>query len=251
MNRITYRDTIGATAVQARLAEDRDMKLGHCIAAFILIAWLRPVVAAELNCRVVALSDGDTFTCLDADKHQHKIRLANIDTPEKNQPYGAKAQQLLSGLIFNKLVRIDTQASDRYGRMIGLTYVDDINVNREMVARGAAWVYPRYNLDQLLPALENIAKSEKLGVWALDQAKPIPPWEWRTLDRHLNSPPSEHPNQSITAYAPLSGASGVCEKKRLCGQMTDCAEAKFYLEQCGVLSLDRDRDGVPCEKLCK
>lgn len=249
MNRVAYRDTIGATAVQARLAEDRDMKLGYCIAAFI-IAWLPPVFAAELNCRVVALSDGDTFTCLDADKHQHKIRLANIDTPEKNQPYGAKAKQLLSSLIFNKKVRIDTQASDRYGRMIGLTYVDDINVNREMVARGAAWVYPQYNLDQSLPAIQNAAQSKKLGVWALDQAKAIPPWEWRTLGRHLNSPPSERQNQSVTAYTPLSGSSGLCEK-RLCGQMTDCAEARFYLERCGVLSLDRDRDGMPCEKLCK
>ena len=225
------------------------MKFGHCIAAFIF-AWLPTVFAAELNCRVVALSDGDTFTCLDAVKHQHKIRLANIDTPEKNQPYGAKSKQVLSSLIYNKKVRIDTQTSDRYGRMIGLTYVDGINVNREMVARGAAWVYPQYNLDQSLPALEKAAKLEKLGIWALDQTKAIPPWEWRTLGSHLNPPLSERQNQSVTAYAPLSGSPGLCGK-RLCGQMTNCAEARFYLEQCGVLSLDRDKDGKKKKKLCK
>ena len=38
--------------------------------------------------------------------------------------------------------------------------------------------------------------------------------------------------------------------KRLCGQMNSCAEARFHLTQCNVKSLDRDRDGIPCESLC-
>lgn len=113
------------------------MLLSKWIAAFaIAIVLLPSVFASELDCRVVALSDGDTFTCLDAAQQQHKIRLANIDTPEKNQPYGAKAKQVLRGLIFNKQVLVETQEFDRYGRTIGLTYIDGINVNREMVALG-------------------------------------------------------------------------------------------------------------------
>lgn len=38
---------------------------------------------------------------------------------------------------------------------------------------------------------------------------------------------------------------------KTCGQMTSCEQAKFYLQSCGVKSLDRDGDGVPCESLCK
>lgn len=38
--------------------------------------------------------------------------------------------------------------------------------------------------------------------------------------------------------------------KRTCSQMTSCEEAKFHLTQCGVKSLDRDNDGIPCESLC-
>ncbi len=225
------------------------MPLRKWIAALaITIAFLPSVFASELDCRVVALSDGDTFTCLDAAQQQHKIRLANIDTPEKNQPYGTKAKQVLSGLIFNKQVLIETQEFDRYGRTIGLAYVDGINVNREMVARGAAWVYPQYNRDQSLPALESAAKSANLGIWALAQAQVIPPWEWRKLGKPLNSKFSERKNQSATAS--LAASSGSCAK-RLCGQMTDCADARFHLEQCGVSSLDSDRDGVPCESLCR
>lgn len=38
--------------------------------------------------------------------------------------------------------------------------------------------------------------------------------------------------------------------KRTCSQMTSCEEAKFHLTQCGVKSLDRDNDGIPCESIC-
>lgn len=225
------------------------MKLSKWIAA-LTIAFLPSVFATQLDCRVVALSDGDTFTCLDASKQPHKIRLANIDTPEKNQPYGTKAKQVLSGLIFNKQVLIQTQEFDRYGRAVGVTYVDGINVNREMVARGAAWVYPQYNRDQSLPAVENAAKSASLGIWALDQTKVIPPWEWRKLGKHLSSEFSERKKLSSSSSASMASSPSSCGK-RFCGQMTNCADARFHLEQCGVSSLDKDRDGIPCESLCK
>lgn len=60
------------------------MKLSKWIGAF-AFAFLPSVFAASFECKVVALSDGDTFTCLDASKHQYKIRLANIDTPDTSK----------------------------------------------------------------------------------------------------------------------------------------------------------------------
>lgn len=50
-----------------------------------------------------------------------------------------------------------------------------------------------------------------------------------------------------TAYA---AEKFQCEGKRTCSQMNSCEEARFYLAQCGVSSLDRDNDGVPCESIC-
>lgn len=41
-----------------------------------------------------------------------------------------------------------------------------------------------------------------------------------------------------------------CGSKRYCREMADCAEARFYLEQCGLTRLDGDSDGSPCENLC-
>jgi hypothetical protein len=38
-----------------------------------------------------------------------------------------------------------------------------------------------------------------------------------------------------------------CSGKKFCAEMSSCAEARYYLTQCGVFSLDGDNDGTPCE----
>lgn len=42
-----------------------------------------------------------------------------------------------------------------------------------------------------------------------------------------------------------------CANKRKCAEMVSCQEAIFYLTQCGRQRLDGDKDGIPCERLCK
>jgi hypothetical protein len=42
-----------------------------------------------------------------------------------------------------------------------------------------------------------------------------------------------------------------CDKKKKCGEMASCKEAKYHLQQCGNKRLDRNKDGIPCESLCK
>ncbi len=42
-----------------------------------------------------------------------------------------------------------------------------------------------------------------------------------------------------------------CGTKSRCYEMSDCDEALYYLQVCGVTSLDRDKDGIPpCESMC-
>lgn len=67
----------------------------------------------RLTCRVVGAADGDTVTVLDAQKVQHKIRLAGIDAPEKAQPFGNRSKESLSDLVFDKTVLIETEKRDR------------------------------------------------------------------------------------------------------------------------------------------
>ena len=39
--------------------------------------------------------------------------------------------------------------------------------------------------------------------------------------------------------------------KRYCKEMKSCEEAYHYLRNCGRSGFDRDRDGIPCENVCK
>jgi endonuclease YncB( thermonuclease family) len=58
--------------------------------------------AETLTGTVVGVADGDTITVLDANREQHKIRLAGIDAPEKAQPFGQRSKENLSRLVFDK-----------------------------------------------------------------------------------------------------------------------------------------------------
>ena len=73
--------------------------------------------------KVVRIVDGDTLVLL-VDEKQLKIRLSDIDTPERKQPFGTKAKQALSNLSFGKQARVIEIAKDRYGRIVGRVYVD-------------------------------------------------------------------------------------------------------------------------------
>lgn len=39
--------------------------------------------------------------------------------------------------------------------------------------------------------------------------------------------------------------------KKTCSQISSCSEAMYLLNDCGMSALDRDKDGIPCETLCK
>ena len=128
--------------------------------------------------KVVSIADGDTVTLLN-NNQQTKIRLAEIDTPEKNQPYGKKAKKAMSDFIFKKEVEVEVVTIDRYGRTVGTIFLDNQNINKEMVKAGHAWVYVKYAKDKTLFALEKNAKENQLGLWALPEGERIPPWQRR------------------------------------------------------------------------
>ena len=39
-----------------------------------------------------------------------------------------------------------------------------------------------------------------------------------------------------------------CDGRTYCGQMTSCAEAKYFLKNCPGVKMDGNGDGVPCEQ---
>jgi endonuclease YncB( thermonuclease family) len=143
----------------------------------LLLLFTLSAQAETLEGKVIKIADGDTLTLLTPSNQQVKIRLAGVDTPERKQPFGNKAKQALSNLAFQKQALVEIAAKDRYGRTIGVVFVDGLNVNAELVKQGMAWVYRKYTDDERLYVLESEAKQAKRGLW-LDK-NPIPPWEWR------------------------------------------------------------------------
>jgi len=125
---------------------------------------------------VRAISDGDTCHVL-IDGVSTRVRLAEIDAPEKAQPFGRRAEQALRELVWKREVTVSWSEVDRYGRPIVQITVDGHSVNAELVRQGYAWVYVRYSSNAQLVALQAEAKKEGRGLWA--DAHPIPPWEWR------------------------------------------------------------------------
>ena len=196
-----------------------------------------PAMSSELQGRVVAIADGDTFTLLTTDKQQIRIRLAEIDTPESGQPYGNRAKDALAELVFGKDVRVDVQTIDRYGRTVGRPYVRDVDVCAELVENGFAWAYRQYLRDPKLLELEKEAKDSNRGLWSLPEYERIAPWDWRQGKR----------TPTITTDPPKAFT---CGSKTYCREMASCDEAWYYLRSCGLTRLDGDNDGVPCESLC-
>lgn len=147
---------------------------------FLLIVATSPCWAQQLFGKVVGISDGDTLTVL-VDKQQMKVRLAEIDAPEKAQPFGQKSRQSLSSLCFQKRATVDVQDTDRYDRSIAKVTCDGVDANVEQVRSGMAWVYRRYSEDAALIDLETEAQQAGRGLW-LDPS-PVPPWEWRKQNK--------------------------------------------------------------------
>ena len=141
--------------------------------AIFLMVFAQELAHAE---KVISIADGDTMTVLH-DGKPLKIRLANIDAPEKKQAFGTKSKESLSELCWGKDSTYAVQNIDKYGRSVAVVTCGGVEVNRAQVERGMAWVYTRYNKDASLVSLETAAKSNHSGLW-IDKA-PVAPWDFR------------------------------------------------------------------------
>jgi len=135
---------------------------------------------------VTGVSDGDTVTAI-IDGRSMRLRLSRIDAPEHRQAWGQRAEQSLRELVWKKPVHIEWRDVDRNGRPIVTMTVNGLDVSEEQVRRGMAWVYRAYSKDPRLLGLEALARESRLGLWT--DESPVPPWEWRRLQREGQQAP--------------------------------------------------------------
>lgn len=133
------------------------------------------VTLAGIVSRVI---DGDTLDLTLASGETRRVRLAEIDAPEKRQPGGLNARAFLEAQSFGKRATVEASGSDRYGRTIGRVKIGNLDLCEQMIRYGWAWQYTRYSDSEKLAELQAEARQKRRGVWAAD-VEPMPPWEWR------------------------------------------------------------------------
>jgi endonuclease YncB( thermonuclease family) len=152
------------------------------VACALAFAFALSASAGELVGRVIEVSAGDTLTVLDADRQQHRIRLADIDAPEKTQRFATRSRQSLAELCAGKMAQVEERGLDAEGRTLGWVMCAGINANGEQVRRGMAWVYvPHAAPTSALYALEADARLARRGLWR--DRRRVAPWVWRARGR--------------------------------------------------------------------
>ena len=125
------------------------------------------IIPKKFSAKVIGISDGDTFKVL-YKKQIVKIRLNHIDAPEKSQNFGKKAKEYASNLCFGKNVKITWKKKDRYQRILGEVFLNEININQEMVKAGYAWHFKQYSKDPIgkinIPLHHGIGEKTKKAV---------------------------------------------------------------------------------------
>jgi endonuclease YncB( thermonuclease family) len=169
----------------------------YIIICIISLSIYSPALANTLQGKVVKIADGDTVTIVDDSGNKHRIRLAGIDAPEKDQPYGDVSTQHLAELVSGKTVTIEYKKRDRFKRIVGKVLVNPpgevfclaigcvkkIDVGLEQVKAGLAWHYKYYQMEQsevdrrLYSEAELEARIKHLGIWKDEE--PMAPWVWR------------------------------------------------------------------------
>ena len=139
------------------------------------------MLAALIICSVIGISDGDTLTArcaIDGARQTITVRLAEIDAPEKAQPFCPRSRQNLSALCFRRSAQVRPVSMDRYGRNVAHVACDGHDAGVDQVRAGMAWVFVRYAAKgSPLYGLERGARAAPRGIWTDDH--PVAPWEWR------------------------------------------------------------------------
>ena len=156
--------------------------------AWAYISFLYSIVGIITYFLFVSIAFGQ-IKVVDADTiivNNEKIRLYGIDAPETKQycyiekeawPCGKQATEYLKNLLKDispPSLYCEISSKDRYGRSIGVCYIEDKNINSNLVESGWALAYQHYSKDYI--NVEKLASKNKIGIW---QGEFIEPWNWR------------------------------------------------------------------------
>jgi endonuclease YncB( thermonuclease family) len=124
--------------------------LAAMVAAFVC----SPAIAADYLGKVLAVSDGDTFT-MEADGAKVRVRICGIDAPERGQAGYGQAAGVLSSMIEGKTVHClqvgeGTVCDGRSrptsrDRIVAQCFLDKVDIAEQMIRSGTACDWPKFS----------------------------------------------------------------------------------------------------------
>jgi len=188
------------------------MKTTAALTLFLLLAF--SLAAETITGKVIWVHDGDSFQLKDR-QETIEIRLWGVDAPEYKQSGGREATKFLIRLIKDRYVKVEKMDQDKYGRIVGKVYCEDIYVNLELLKNGHAWWYQYYApKERIFREAEAKARDQKAGLWR--DPNPINPREWREehsqdkeKEKVSQAPPVAPVQPAAPVVAPVPSASPV------------------------------------------
>jgi micrococcal nuclease len=144
-------------------------------------AWILACSLPTFALEITYFYDGDTVKIKDQSNnniaYEYKLRLTDIDAPERNQTYGLKSRRALMRFCKKADVKVYISGMDKYHRNLGKLHCNSLDASEFMVKNGHAWFNRKYSMDYMLALQEDEARKNKLGLW--NEKQQTPPWVWR------------------------------------------------------------------------
>ena len=143
---------------------------------YVLLGGFLALSSTVFAVQITYFYDGDTVKIKDG-SYEYKLRINDIDAPERNQTYGKKSRRALMDFCADATIFVAISGTDKYNRRLGKLLCNQQDVSMHMVKNGHTWFYNRFSMDYSLALLQDEARKNKLGLWAYE--KPMAPWVWR------------------------------------------------------------------------
>ncbi len=132
--------------------------------------------------KVISVTDGNTI-CVACGARALQVKMAGVDCPDLDQPYGPQARDFLVTLIGSREVWVDVKRMDHYHRGDSTITLNGQDVAVQVVRAGLGWYDTRFISSAPIAEAEAQAREGKSGLWS--QEKPLPPWEFRQVHRGI------------------------------------------------------------------